>query len=375
VIVRWCRGKDVINYDAPSVFFVLGTRGSGKSSLLESIGESFIERGHSILDLFGSRDGEGLAWLRSPAATDAKILLLKGENVDVSCSYETRVADSLTLHDLNTYNMIISASPMFANIAQEFSAGAHTLDVMYRRLHYSKLIYCVAREAANLFYSRLRVSENQLEAKSQVAYLLRESRHLGVSMGLDSLRFSSVDVDVRTVADFTFLKSQGAPGLGKDLRWMYKFVSANMLRDMQPQRFVVLSRRGAIGYGVFKEIPWHKTANEDILRNLGFRIEYSEMLTESVDRGRFKTVGDAEHVSMILAYVEEGMGYVQLASRFHRSSRTPLLHVDRHNLSVQRSGFCAPCKRAHGKYAETTVGHGIRELKTDPQVTNQETRG
>jgi hypothetical protein len=229
MLIKWRRGTDSINYNVPEVFFCLGVRGSGKSSLLETIGEGFVEKGHALLDLFGSRDGEALAWLRSPYAEDKKILLLKGEGVDVSCSYETRLATSLTLHDLSTYDLIISASPLFLNISQEFQNGANTIDTLYKRLHYKRLIYCVVREAANLFYSRLRVSENQLMAKAETAYLLRESRHLGVCMGLDSLRYSAIDIDIRSVADYLFLKSQGVAGLNKDLKWLYRFISASLL--------------------------------------------------------------------------------------------------------------------------------------------------
>ena len=47
-------------------FLVLGIRGAGKSSWLESLAEYYLGKDiGSVVDLFGSRDGEGLAWLRS----------------------------------------------------------------------------------------------------------------------------------------------------------------------------------------------------------------------------------------------------------------------------------------------------------------------
>jgi hypothetical protein len=38
------------------------------------------ERGGGIFDLFGARDSEGLAWLRSPYVNGSKVLLLHGPN-------------------------------------------------------------------------------------------------------------------------------------------------------------------------------------------------------------------------------------------------------------------------------------------------------
>ena len=34
-----------------------------------------------VFDLFGSRDGEALAWLRSPYANEKKILVMHGQKV------------------------------------------------------------------------------------------------------------------------------------------------------------------------------------------------------------------------------------------------------------------------------------------------------
>jgi len=72
--IYWIRGNENLSFNKPQTFFILGIRGSGKSSLLEHIGTKYLEKGCCILDLFGSRDGEGLAWLRSPYAQDKRIL-------------------------------------------------------------------------------------------------------------------------------------------------------------------------------------------------------------------------------------------------------------------------------------------------------------
>ena len=62
----WIKGKDDFDFLRDYVYMILGVRGSGKSSFLENLGIHYLSKGAVILDLFGSRDGEGLAWLRSP---------------------------------------------------------------------------------------------------------------------------------------------------------------------------------------------------------------------------------------------------------------------------------------------------------------------
>ena len=79
-------------------------------------------------------------------------------------------------------------------------------------------------------------------------------------------------------------------------------------------------------------------------------MEYGEPVFQGEYRGTFRTVGDKEHAEMIRLYIEEGLSYEKIAEQFSRSSRTPLLHVQRHNKAVERSGFCPVCKRIGSKY-------------------------
>lgn len=105
---------------------------------------------------------------------------------------------ALTLGDLENFDIIISSSPLYLNIDQEFYYAARITDLLYKKLHWKRLVYLIVREAANFYYSRLKVCENQAFAKSQMIYLLREARHVGLSLGLDSLRYYSIDIDLET---------------------------------------------------------------------------------------------------------------------------------------------------------------------------------
>lgn len=355
--IKWKRSSDMLIFTRPNVWFALGKRGAGKSTFLESVGEGYLNEGNGVLDLFGSRDGEALAWLRSPWAETKKILLLKGENVDVKCSFKVKNVDLLTVADFEKYDIIISASPLYINIDQEFMDAAKIEDVLYKRLHYKKLIYLCCREASNFYYSRLKVSDNQLYAKAQMVYLIRESRHMGVALGLDSIRSYAIDIDVRSLADYLILKAQGVQGLSKDLRWLYRFIDPTVLRDLSPNRFVIVTSKGAIGYGIFPEIKWHKQERENILEGVGISIEAGEMPQESIVKGTYKTVSDKEHVEIVTLYATTDLSMNKIGEKLERSSRTVNMHVASHNAQVKRSGFCGSCKRLNSPYAHSQVEH------------------
>lgn len=348
--IKWKRGNEHISYRRPHVWFCLGVKGSGKSSFLEHVALEYMERNAVIFDLFGSRDGEGLAWLRSPYAKDKKILLLKGDNVDVSASVDVKNVEALKLGDIEKYDIVISASPLYLDVGQEFYNAAKLTDLLYKRIHWKRLVYLIMREASNFYYSRLKIDESQVVAKANMVYLIRESRHVGLSLALDSVRFYSIDIDIRSLADYLILKAQGLQGLTRDLKWLYKYFEPHLIRKLKPQHLILLTRRGCIGYGVFPEVPWHKKEREDILEAVGVKVEYGERLQESVLKGTFKTVGDKEHTSIISLYIEEELSMTKIAEQLSRSPRTINKHILAHNQAVQRRGFCAACKRARSKH-------------------------
>jgi hypothetical protein len=345
VKLLWVRGNDTISFNRPHTWFCLGLRGTGKSSLLEHIAENYLHEGHVVFDLFGSRDGEGLAWLRSPHAQDKKILLLKGENVDVDCSFPVRSVENVGMEDFENNDIVVSSSPLYLNADQEFLCAAKLTDLLYKRLHYKRLVFLVCREAANFYYSRLKVSDSQIFAKSQMIYLIREARHMGLALGLDSIRYYAIDIDIRNLADYLILKAQGVQGLARDLQWLYSYFNPSTVRNMPPQYYIVISKTGALGLGEFPYPEWHKKEKENILSNVGIKAEYGEPTHEGEYRGTFRTVGDKEHAEMIRLYVEEKLGINKIAEMLGRSSRTPLTQIQKHNKCVERSGFCAACRR------------------------------
>ena len=283
--MMWVRGEDEINFTRPNVFFVLGMRGAGKSSFLELCASRYLDNGGKVLDLFGSRDGEGLAWLRSPYAKEKRIVLLRGDLVEVKSKQANIPAMKFRTSDLSTGDIFISSSPLYSSMDEEFEAVNHILDVLWKRHHWTEPIFVVMREAANLIYSRVKVRENQTIAKAEALYMMRESRHCGLALGLDSIKHTSIDVDIRTLTDYLVIKNVGMYGLPPDLWWVYKIFDPHALRKLKPDEFIILNRGGNIGLGVFSLPPWHKQENENILAETGLELRYFQQEAEG-DRVR-----------------------------------------------------------------------------------------
>ena len=350
--VIWIRGKQQIRCNRPYVWFCLGVRGSGKSTLLEHIAQGYLAEGHVVCDLFSSRDGESLAWLRSPYAKDKRILLVCGDNVDVNSSFDTRKVSKLRLRDFEDYDIIISSSPLYSSVDNEFMSVNRIIDLLYKRLHYKRLVNLVVRECANLYYSRLRVSQNQLSAKAETTYLIRESRHLGLSMSMDTLKYTSVDIDLRVLTDFLLLKAQGSLGLPDQLEWLYSFFQPYWLRNCPVDSFFIMSRTGNLGLGNFPYHEWHKKEQEDIIRSVGLKIERGEEIHYAESRGTFKTIGDEEHLQILDLFMGKvSMGNIAKNLKRSRASIHGQIHA--HDEAIDRSGFCPRCKRAKGKYDKT----------------------
>jgi len=338
----------------------LGQIDTGKSTLLEHIGIKHYEKGATILDLFASADGENLGWLRSPLAKDANICLLKGDNVDVETEHDVRTVENLGLHDLEKYDFIISSRPLYLNRDHEYFAVGKLVGLLYKRIHWQRLLCLIAREASSLWYSRIKVSESQSDAKAEALYMLREMRHLGVSLALDSLRLQGIDIDLRSHTDYLFIKAQGINGLDDNLKFLYSFFEPKFIRSMEPWEFILVCRKGPLGMGIFPYHSWHKIEKEDIVSKVGLKIEYGQELEQPKDMGTFKSIGDKEHLEIMSLYAS-GLGYNKIHEQLNRSTKSLHDHIHKHNDSVNRSGFCATCRRAGGEYSGQVVKRGINK--------------
>lgn len=363
----WIRGMEKIPISRPHTDFVCSPiRGGGKSSLLEHRGETYMKHGHTVFDFFGSRDGEGLAWARNPLVDgyyngDKKLLLVHSDNMAVDCSYDTLKISDLTHKHLIDYDVLVSASPLHRGMSDEYSNVNIITDLIYERgsRGFDKLVVGIVREASNLYYSRLRVDKNQNTAKAYMIYLIREARHMGFALELDTLKYTSIDYDIRILCDYTYFKAMGYIGFPDDLEFLYRFFKPSYVRNMHPSQFIILSKKGNVGLGWFPEVKWHKQEKENILAKLGIKVEPIEGIQPSYDMTRYKTVGDEEHVTIIEGVAskkirnrhgmdEDKKSYRSMAKKLGRSPSTITTQVAKHNEDIQKHGFCIVCRRAGG---------------------------
>jgi hypothetical protein len=199
------------------------------------------------------------------------------------------------------------------------------------------------------------VNKDQLAAKAEAVYLIRESRHMGSALGLDSLKYTSIDIDMRMLTDFQIIKSLGRFGLPDDLKWLYSFVRPEFIRKMGKGEFVIITNSGAIGIGVFSPLSWHKQEGEHILRAVGVKVEYGEVPVTSQDRRTYTTISNDEHVEIMALYLDSKQSMAKIEKQKSRSRSTIKNQIDEHNEAITRSGFCPKCQRVRGNHTKDST--------------------
>lgn len=332
----------------PLAFAVMGGTGAGKSALIELIASKYPK----IIDLYGSRDNEGLAWLRSPFKDS--VLLLKGNSTKIDCN----VADvknilDLRIRDFQNYKVMISCSAFYSKVEEEWYSLIKLMDKLWHRTHWIQPWCILIREASNLIYSRLSLGETQQLAKSYLIYVIREMRHCGFAVALDTIRWYSIDIDFRSIADYTFIKNVGIDGLPAPLKFMYKYFDAYGIMRIPVNAFAVVSRKGPIGFGTSICPAWHKEEREDLLREFDIQIKYGELpFTGEMKHGK---VSDYEHVRIIKVRIESDLSMDKLSKKLNRSSRTIHTHIHMHNNMIHAIGECDKCMRVGSSYAKTIL--------------------
>lgn len=343
IFCKWIRAKERIEFDRPKTFLHLGQRGSGKSSLLEVVATKYPK----IIDLFGSRDNEGLAWCRSPLKDS--VIFVVGDSVRISSEWPCVKISELKASDFKKYDVVTSVHAFYSTPEEEFVGLNRILDTLYRRTHWDQPWFLMVREAANFIYSRIKLTKNQYLAKADFIYLLREARHMGYAVGVDTIRWTAIDVEIRDVSDYTFIKSVGRKGLPPDLRFIYRYINPYDMMRMQPNQFVLVTDSGSIGVGTFKYPFWHKEEKEDLREKLKIEIDYGEVPNYGVERRN--TVSDFEHEHIIEKYSQE-RSEKKVAVLVGRSSGTIHNHVVDHNEDIKGKGECRRCARIKSSFAQ-----------------------
>jgi len=329
-------------------YLVIGVPGSGKSSLLETIAFHYPR----VIDLFGSRDNEGLAWIRSPLGK--QVLFLKGKSVSIDCNCaDVQDITDVKISDFEKYKVILACSCFFSSLQEEWFGLAKLVDKLWYRESWTEPWALIVREAANLLYSRVALGDNQYQAKNYMIYVMREMRHLGYALCVDALRSMDIDVDIRTLAFFTWIKALGIEGLRGHLRFVYAYYNANKLMSLSQDRFVVLHNRGPLGCGSFNMPYWHKLEHENLRTIFDIRIKRGEM--PHIPGSGSAQVGDYGHLGIIKARIETGKSMAELGEKLQRSPATIKKHIDLHNGMIKLLDECDVCARVNGEYKRRSI--------------------
>lgn len=356
IAVRWRRGAQRVSFLKPNAHLVIGIRGSGKSSLLEALSV----RHRKIIDLYGSADNESLGYCkpqfervwRSIHGYPPRILLVSGNNRDIASKFYTCHIDEMNLQKFEDYDVITTCQAFHSSEDQYFACLAEMTNILWtQRTHWRDVWFVLIREASNFIYARQKVVRNDNFAKAEFIKAFRTSRHSGLSVSVDSLRWTALDKEVRDLADYVWIKNVGAIGLPQDLSWVYKYYIPYSLMRMKPKTFILSTAKGALGAGTFSEISWHKQEHEDLLRICGIEIKN---IHQAVPDDRTYNLGNFDHAQIIEEYLQS-RSMVKTATTVAKSYKTVRNHLLAHNASIQLHGQCMKCHNAKGEHVNTVV--------------------
>jgi hypothetical protein len=365
----WVRFQEYIPFATKAkAWLALGIRDSGKSSLLECLSIRYPK----IIDLYGASDMEALCWCklefekvwRAIHGERPRILLVTGKTKDVASKFITCKIDELTLLKIEEHDVITTCHQFFDTEDQYFAALAEIVNILWTKRHYWREPWFVlVREASNWLYSRAKVVRNDNFAKAEFIKAFRESRHYGLAMACDTLRWTALDKEIRDISDFVLVKRLGATGLPDDLRWIYKYFVPYSLMRMHTDLAVISTAKGSLGMMKYDYPSWHKEEHEDILRICG--IEVKNVDKPMPDTRNYNT-GNFEHAEIVSDYLQT-QSFTKTAEHLARSYKTVYNHIQDHNAAIKHLGECKKCFNAKGEYSKThiTVSRAGRPTKAE----------
>ena len=323
----------------------------------------FVRRGGKVCWSGNSRDNENLCWLRKSADPNWKILLVHGDNVDLVSSWDTCKISELTLSKMLSYDIVTTADSFYSSQKSRYDGLSQTCDQFWGRLSWDYSIAVVMREASNFMYSR--IAQTGIDVKSAKAEFIvfqRELRHMGFSPYLDTIRWTSIDKEMRDLADYLIIKKLGAQGLPKDLGYLYKYIAPIRLADLPPHKFLIHTENAAIGHGTSECPAFHKEEGVDLMAELGIQVTVGEEIEDSTEQ----RIGDNEHANIVRLYAVgptgsgEGLSMINVAKHVHRSSRSVQLQLLKHNKAVDAGG-CRICNRVNSDLWNVSVDRSRRD--------------
>ena len=222
---QWIYGHEIIDYSRASTHFVFGIRFAGKSSLLETIASNYIINGGTIFDLYCADDSESLAWLDSPYK---KILLVCGNSMRIKSKWRCVQEKDLDLNETKNYQVVLTCPEFFSNKNEMYICLMNIVTRLRKRTIFppkNSINFLLVREASELISSQMRASNkriNQQEAMEEILTLVKQAFHANLAIGIDSLRPATININMRQIANFTYIKTMGKLDISKEYSWIMK---------------------------------------------------------------------------------------------------------------------------------------------------------
>ena len=358
--VVWIRGQKWFSFTFPNIYLFLGDRGSGKSNNIEVI----AIRHPKIIDLFEANDGEALCWCR-PEFTRVwqaihgekpRILLLHGQTKRVVCDWDTMVITDLKLSTFEEYDVVTLCHKFFADEGDYFQALFTVIHKIWDEKDCwtgSEPWFIVVREAANWLYARLKMTRDDKFAKAEFLKNLRESRHKGLAVGLDTIRWTNLDKEARDYANFTYIKKPCAAGLPDELNWLERYFRG--LAYMKDDEAIVVTgprHYEIVGFQICDFAPWHKKVRENLFKILKIQVE--DINTGEMNTPRSYSIENLEHSKIVEKYLEIKSMMV-VSKEMVRSPRSIQLQLNLHNDAVTQMGECHSCRNAKSRFSKDII--------------------
>ncbi len=270
--VLWFQGREEQDFRQPATHWVFGKRFSGKSALVEALASNALILGSTVYDIFCARDSESLAWLDSPFK---KVLLLCGDSVKINSKYDFVQMKDFDMHKADDYQLVITTPAFYSNDAEMYHVLTDLVDMLQNRIVYNKTNFLIVREARKLVSSSIRAGKvrNKAEAEEKMIDLVQEAYHAGLGLIIDSLRPMTVEINIREISNYVYLKRMGRLTIPNEFKHLMRHVTPQFIRKMPIPAYLFYTDEDNIAVKRFDLPYWHHKRGTDVLKKFGIKVE------------------------------------------------------------------------------------------------------
>lgn len=288
---------------------IRGGRAQGKSSLEECIGICYWQNNGNLWDIFSSHL-EATSWLDAPNAIRESVRFIIPESTTIECPFDIKtifLEDVLSIASGN----VVEHKKIFVLIRRFFGSDALYFDALKRlsdafglRDSWESVDCVIVREAGSWLSSRMKTGKNRQQAEEDFRDFHNQLLHSGYACLLDALRQVSISKELRDVLSGVVLKAQGSQVLERERRFLYRIYTADFVRNVPFQNFILHLQNDAVFTCWFLAPPfWHELRGKNILKRIGIKIHFDMKLLKSLESKALHSSSD--HLKIVTPEMHE----------------------------------------------------------------------